>query len=106
MLLQVFINVGSEILARVLQVFRRPGYGIEFVVTHHSQCLSILYHVAGNFDRFDLLWAAVNEVPEEDHLSTGMLPNAIGLLIVKFYEQGFQFSGVAVDIADQVIHLT
>ena len=76
-LIQVLFDMGAKVFARVLRIFRSPGYCIEFVVAHHSQGLVLLNHVLGNGDGFYLLRSAVYKVPQENDLALGVLPHAV-----------------------------
>src|SRR5690554_2054759 len=105
-LLQVFFNMGAKMFTRVLLVFRSPGYCVEFVVAHNRQSVTLFNHVLGNDDGFYLFRAAVYEVTQENNLSLGVLPHAACFAVIHLGEEGFEFSGVAVNIADQVVHLS
>src|SRR5690606_12335871 len=89
-LLQVFFDMGAKMFTRVLRVFRSPGYCVEFVVTHHRQCLAILDHVSGNGDGFYLFRAAVYKVTQENDLSLGVLPHAVCFSVIHLAEEGFE----------------
>src|SRR5690554_6908229 len=105
-LLQVFFDMGTKMFTRVLRVFRSPGYCVEFVVAHHRQSVALLDHVSGNGDGFYLFRAAVYKVTQENNRALGVLPHAIFFTVIHLGEEGFEFSGVAVNIADQVVHLS
>ena len=69
-----------------------------------ARACPLLDHGPDDFKHLPNLRATVDEVAEEDHLAFGMAVRHPGLLVAEGFEQLHQFIGMAVNVADQVVH--
>jgi hypothetical protein len=105
MLPSVLVAMRAQMLAGLVRVRRRPGHSIELMAAHHGDRRACVNHCACDPHRLDLVWAAVDEVAEEYHLALlRVWPDAAVLPMAEGIEQSLQRFGMAVNIADQVIH--
>jgi len=79
--------------------------GIEFVVTHHREGRPGVDHRPDDLQRLPNLGPAVDEVAEEDRLAFGVAVYALLPGVAKLPEQPFEGVSVAVDVADEVVHV-
>jgi hypothetical protein len=78
--------------------------GVEFMVAHDGQGFPLFDHGPNDFKHLPNLWPPVYEIAEEDHLAFGMPVRSVGLFVTEEFEELHQFIGMAVNVADQVVH--
>lgn len=105
MLADVFVVSWTQVTTHVNHMDGVEGQGIEFMVTHHGQCSPFLDHWPHDIKDLSNLWATVDEVAEKDYLSFGMAVRTIGLPIAEGIQQLHKFIGMAVNIADKIVHI-
>jgi hypothetical protein len=69
-----------------------------------GQGFPLFDHGPDDFKHLPNLWPPVDEIAEEDHLAFGMLVRSVGLLVAEEFEELHEFIGMAVNVADQVVH--
>lgn len=104
MLADVFVVPFAKERRGSMEVFGVKRQRVEFVIAHDGQSIVLLHHWPNNFQHLPDLWPSVDEVAEKDHFAFGVLVNALCLLVAKNIEQLEQVVGMAVNVADQVVH--
>jgi hypothetical protein len=76
------------------------------VIAHDGQSVVTFNHWPDDFKHVSDVRPSVNEVAEEDHLAFRMTVRSQGLLVAEEFKELHQFIGMAVNVADQVVHLS
>jgi hypothetical protein len=103
-LLDVLGMVGPEVLTRVRLIGCVVGERVELVIAHHGEGRTAVDHRPDDLERLQDPGAAVDEVAEEDGLTIGVAVDAVPLLVSELLEQPLEGIGMAMDIADEVVH--
>jgi hypothetical protein len=73
------------------------------VVAHDRKSLPLLDHGPNDLKHLPNLRATVDEVAKKDHLAFVVAVDTLGFLVTESFKQLYQFIGVAVNVADQVV---
>ena len=76
---------------------------IEFVVSHNGESMTLVHHVANNFNNSTMLAASVNKVTQKNNFGIVMLINTAGFFITKMQQQFFEFISLSVNVSNNVI---
>jgi len=77
--------------------------GIIFVVPHDDQGTAFVYHCFYDFQGPGILWAAVDQVPQENGCPPRMTITSINILVSKFLQKALENPGVAVNVSDDIV---
>jgi HD domain len=88
-----------------IPVLGRPPDCIEFVITHHRACYASFAHRAGNSENLPLLWAAIYEITNKDHLPLWVPENSFNLGVVESVQQSMQSLGMTMNVTNQIVSL-
>ncbi len=105
MLVGVLLVVRPEVFVRLLGIGGMESQRVEFVVAHDCKGCPGLDHRPNDLQRLTNLWPAVDEVAEEDGLAFGMLIHALLPRVAQSLQKLLQGVSVAVDVADEVVHV-
>ena len=87
---------------RVCSALCSPAHCVVLVVPHHNVRVTTLCHALHYLYGLELLWASVDEVPNENSTPRQVLPHTVSFRVTEATEKLFEFSGVAVDVTDDV----
>lgn len=104
-LADVFVVPFAKECLGSMEVFGVKRQCVELVITHDGQSFFLFHHWPNNLQHLPDLWPSVDEVAKKDHFAFGVLVNTVLLLVAKNRQQLNQFVSVAVDVANQVVHL-
>jgi hypothetical protein len=65
--------------------------------------MSFLTTRANDLEGTALVWARIDEITEEDDLTTWVLIDAVTEIVAQLFEEGLQRQRVAVNIANDVV---
>lgn len=104
MLPYIPFRVRSKELAGSARIRRIVGNRVELMVTHHRQRCSRVMHPFDDLQYLSDLRPSIDEVANKDREARWMHEYIIRALIAKFLQESLQIIGVAVNVADQIVH--
>ena len=77
---------------------------VEFVIAEDCQRISFFDHRSGNVQNLLDLGTAINQVAQKNHLPFGVREDTLAPFVPELFQQQNQLGGMAVNVADQVVH--
>ncbi len=104
MLVAVLGGVRAQVFTGLQWVRRGPGDRVELMVAHDRQRFAGLNHGTHDAHYLQLLGPAVDVVAQKQSLAGRVPPDTVGFRVAQPVKQPLQGFGVAVDIANDVVH--
>jgi hypothetical protein len=104
-LIGVLLVVGPEMAPGLIRVGSVKSESVEFVVAHDCQGGASIHHGPYDLEGLPDLRAAVDEVAKKDGLAVRVSVDALVLGIAQLPEESLEGVSVAVNVADEVVHI-
>jgi hypothetical protein len=106
--LSVLANIPDVPAAKIfflpMNVLSMKCQSVEFMVPHDSQRIAGFDHRLHRFQNLQNLRSAINEIAKEDYFAFRMFIDTLVLPVAKEFKELNQFAGMAVNVADQIVH--